>query len=504
MRLVLGAAAVTLAVAGRSDGQTIFAQPYVQPGPAAGPTGLDAKTILWLTDQTPGTFSVEYGWDGQAPRRAEPKRTAIDLKAAKASATTKPVAPPKDPDDPEANVAARAVGEQHYFRYAADLSDLPPDTAVWYRVRLGSALVREASFRTRSSADKAIRFVAVGDLANGKPGQDAVARQVGLAKPQFVVALGDIVYSAGRTSQYADHFWRTYTNPPAAAGAGAGDPNTLPLMATVPFRVVLGNHDCDTSLSTWPDALGAYYFFTAPANGPGLGKWSTPIGKDKADVAAFRAAAGDSYPALGFYSFDDGPAHFLVLDNNGYAKLDDPALLKWIESDLTGSKAPWKFVCLHAPPFHTSPQHYTDQKTRLLVPLFEKCGVDVVWAGHVHNYQRSHPLKFTPAPRKPGDKLVNGTFALDTKFDGKAVTKPDGVLYFVSGGGGGTLYKDPFEKAAESIRKKYGDGNFAPYTAKHVADRHSFVVCDLSPDRLTVRAVDADGKEFDQVVVTKR
>ena len=41
------------------------------------------------------------------------------------------------------------------------------------------------------------------------------------------------------------------------------------------------------------------------------------------------------------------------------------------------------------------------------------------------------------------------------------------------------------------------------YTAKMVAERHSFVVLDASPDVLKLRAIDVAGKVFDQVTLTK-
>ncbi|MEZ0264623.1 MAG: metallophosphoesterase [Phycisphaerae bacterium] len=499
--LMLAIALAALAAPARA--QTLLAKPYVQPAPAAPAPG-DAKLIAWVTDQTPGEFAVEYEWPGQVARAAPVRRVAIDLPeyrpepkkaVAPAAADTKG----DDDDDHEPAPPPTVTPAQHYFKYTAALDGLPPDAAVTYRVRLAGAPVREATFRTRASADKPVRFVAVGDLANGKPNQNAVAYQVSLVKPDFLLVLGDIVYPTGRVSQYMDHFWSTYANADAPSPkAGA------PLMATIPFHALLGNHDVDTSLNVFPDALGIYYFFHAPVNGPGPGKWNTPTGRDKAQAAAFRAAAGDSYPALAFHSFDNGPAHFLVLDNSGYVKLDAPEILRWIEADLTASQTRWKFVCLHAPAFHSSPAHYSEQKTRLLVPLLEKLGVDVVFAGHVHNYQRSHPLRFEPAPRKPGEKLVSGKFTLDTTFDGKANTRPNGIVHIVSGGGGGTLYRDPTgDKAAKFMTEKYGPANWVPYTAVHVADRHSFVACDLSPDRLVLRAIDADGKVIDNIVITK-
>ncbi len=338
----------------------------------------------------------------------------------------------------------------------------------------------------------------VGDLANGKEQQNAVAFEISRVQPQFLVVLGDIVYPTGRVSQYMHHFWSTYNQPPTASAATGA-----PLMASVPFYAALGNHDVDLhKLADLPDALGAYYFFNAPNNGPGEGPWNTPIGKSP-EAVTFRAAVGTSFPALGVYSFDNGPAHFVVLDNSGYANLESPKVRDWIERDLRGSDARWKFVCYHAPMFHSSREHYSEQKMRLLAPLLESCGVDVAFAGHVHNYQRSVPMRFTPSSSKrlPGGS-VNGEFKLDTKFDGTTQTQPDGVIHIVTGGGGGTLYKGDLKKNSEYFQTQ-PPGNWVPYTAKFVADRHSFTVIDLTTDRLQLRALDATGTEIDRIEITK-
>src|SRR5439155_8706829 len=91
----------------------------------------------------------------------------------------------------------------------------------------------------------------------------------------------------------------------------------------------------------------------------------------------------------------------------------DPLLQQWLRDNLKNSAAPWKFVCFHQPGFNASVKHWPEQQMRLLAPLLEECDVDVVFAGHVHNYQRSKPLKFQPG--KPGAKgEVPGTFAVDT------------------------------------------------------------------------------------------
>lgn len=470
--------------------QSIVVQPYIQPGDQP-----DSTTIIWLTDQAPGDFTVEYSVRSQPVRTATPERVTLDFGVAKRKAK-----PSADADEHEKNETSAALPEkeQHYFKYTATLPTLPADNTVDYRVKLGTKLVRGGTFVTRASSDKPVRCVIVGDLAKGNAEQNAVAYQISRVQPQFLVALGDIVYPTGRVSQYMDHFWSTYNQPPIASEA-----NGAPLMASVPFHVVLGNHDVDThNLTDTPDVLGAYHFFRAPLNGPGEGPWSTPIGKSP-EASAFRVATGSSYPALGVYSFENGPAHFLVLDNSGYVDLSAPKLREWIEHDLRNSPSPWKFVCCHAPAFHSSREHYTEQKMRTLVPLLESCGVDIVFSGHVHNYQRTVPLRFNPAAAmRIAGGLVNGDFKLDKTFDGISNTRADGIIHIVTGGGGGTLYKGELAKNAEYFQSKH-PGNWMPYTVKFVSDRHSFTVVELSANRLLLRAMDATGAEFDRFTLTK-
>ena len=43
---------------------------------------------------------------------------------------------------------------------------------------------------TRRTADKPVRFVMVGDLADGKASQNVIAARVAQEKPDFLVALG--------------------------------------------------------------------------------------------------------------------------------------------------------------------------------------------------------------------------------------------------------------------------------------------------------------------------
>jgi predicted phosphodiesterase len=518
--------AVLLALATPLAAQNVLVAPYVQPGNGTKLEGTDVKVLAWVTDQTPGEFAVEYGiGDTPLSQAAKPQRTQLDfgLPAKTPTPTPKAATPaPKAAPKPGATPAPnpldgaptnlddlqRAITrdsavpvkdkEQHYFSYRAELGGLPFDSTVHYRVKLGAKLVREGEFKTRASGGKPIRFVAVGDMATGKSQQNGIAWGIAQQRPDFMIALGDIVYSEGRVSQYMHHFWTTYNDvqqPGPTTGA--------PLMASVPLYPVIGNHDADrVKLPDCPDAFGAFYFFHVPQNGPGLGAWNLPLGTDKKVAAAFRAKAGAAYPALNEYSWDYGPAHFVALDTNSYSKVEDAKLSAWLEKDLRESKQPWKFVCFHAPAFHTSREHYAEQKMRLLEPIFEQGGVDVVFAGHVHNYQRSKPLRFTPSGGRDNLGRVNGATQLDEAFDGAKDTTPEGIIHIVSGGGGAALYSVDLEATIAGLKKEHG-ANYVPLTAKYVASTHSFSLIDLTPTTFTLRQIAITGEELDQFTITK-
>ncbi len=499
---------VAFAVAAHA--QTVLVKPYVQPGNGTTLDGKDVKVLTWFTDQKPGEFTVEFAVAGQPPRMATPARLALDFAKPKAKPAA-PAAPKKnEPTSPatknDAPAAKQEPGEkapiipekeQHYFRYRAELTDLPFESDVTYRVKLAGALVREGSFKTRASAQKPIRFVAVGDLAADKSEQKAIAFHIAEKKPDFLIALGDIVYPGGRLLQYMHHFWTTYNDVPAPdEHAGAA------LMASISFYAVPGNHDTDNSkLPDYPDAFSAFYVFSVPKNGPGANVVATPLGNNPQVADAFRKRAGAEYPALCAYSFDYGPGHFVNIDSNKYV---DPAKLKpWLEKDLTASRQPWKFVCFHIPGFHSSIQHASEQQMRVLEPTFAKCGVNVVFEGHVHNYQRTKPLHFTPSPSqrpKPGSREVNGTITVDDNFNGTSNTVPDGIIHIVSGGGGATLYTSKNAKKGEPTPPPF---SLKPFTAKYNDSVNSFSLVDLTPTTFEMWQFSLKGDELDHFIITK-
>ena len=234
----------------------------------------------------------------------------------------------------------------------------------------------------------------------------------------------------------------------------------------------------------------------------------TPVLGDAALIADFEACAGPRFPLMANYSFDYGDAHFLCLDSNDYIDPTLPALRAFIEADLTSTNALWKFVVYHHPAFNVGAEHYKEQQMRALSPLLEAHGVDFCLHGHEHVYQRTLPLRFAPSDLSkaaPGshasDRRIPGTFTLDTAFDGKTHTKPNGIIYVTTGAGGKELYDPEFDD--NPALWLHPDDNNVAYNSRFISRQHSLTVFDIHGPSLTMTQIGEDGKELDKITVTK-
>jgi hypothetical protein len=154
------------------------------------------------------------------------------------------------------------------------------------------------------------------------------------------------------------------------------------------------------------------------------------------------------------YSFDSGNAHFVFLDANPHlfdgildgAGIDDappdlfpayPSILrKWLIDDLDGSDQTWKVVVFHQPAFSSGNATLRNSQMRAVAKLLEDHGVNLVFNGHEHNYQRTLPLRATATTALPATSPGGPAVIADAVFDGHAHDVPDGVLYIVEGAGG--------------------------------------------------------------------
>ena len=89
-----------------------------------------------------------------------------------------------------------------------------------------------------------------------------------------------------------------------------------------------------------------------------------------------------------YYTFEKGTAKFFVLDST---RIDRPQL-EWLDKELSSSGSEWKIAYFHHPLYSTGGTHGPEVAVREVVePLLLKYGVDVVFAGHEHFYERIKP-----------------------------------------------------------------------------------------------------------------
>jgi len=445
-----------------------LATPYLQLGESPAP---DALTLLWHADDFDADWSVEV----RSPPTGEWR--------AAGRPDWRPV---------------RLEGVERHRVYRSVLSALAAGEPFRYRVKLGGAEVFGAEARAKPAPGRPQRFVAFGDCAANTAEQRQVAYQAHRLQPDFVLITGDIVYFRGRVGEYRAKFFPVYASPTASPGSGA------PLLGSTLFVAAPGNHDLLINDFDQDSDLMAYFpFWSQPLNGPiappGVAL-APPLKGAEARRLAMLEAAGPNYPRMANFSFDLGDAHWTVLDSNPYIRWAEPALRAWVEADLASAGGkPWRFVAFHHPGFNSSVAHRDEQQMRLLCDIFERQGVAIVFSGHVHNYQRTYPLKFavktypdgrSPAPASP----VDGTCTLDKEYDGTARTRPSGVIYLITGAGGAKLYDSDQTARPETWK---------PFTHKYIADVHSFTVVDLTPGAAAVRQVDADGVTIDAFTIAR-
>ncbi len=368
-----------------------------------------------------------------------------------------------------------------YHLYHARLEGLSGE--VDYQVVQDGKSLFSARARAPRPPGSTARFVVVGDTACGTSWEKEVAYHMHRQKPDCGVILGDIVYESGRQSEYLQHFFPIYNAPSADPARGA------PLLRSTLFLAVPGNHDLRTPRQDRPytDGYAYFLFWSLPLNGPETG-W--PVFQPASGRSAFQELAGKRYPRMASYSVSYGDVHWTMLDSSPKVDWTRPELRKWLAQDLAAaSGASWRIVALHHSPFSSGHHHFDEQHTRVLADVFEKGGVDVVMSGHMHNYQRTRPLRFSGASRQ-GDGTVSGNFNLDRAFDGQKVTRPQGVLYVISGGGGAYLHDT-------------GRVHLEPYTARMESNQHSFTVLDASAKRLSFKQIANSGQEIDRFVVDR-
>ncbi len=472
----------------RADSSSFFlVKPYLQFGDSQRLTGnkVDME-LVWFAETEQSDWKAQWHEDKPVASANPKEKSAGDAPSANEALIVE-------------NKRMGLCGGKPFFRITAKLSGVKAGQSFTYSILQGDKVVFTANGKARKAFDQPYRIALAGDIGAGSPGEKRVAFEINKMKPDLFIVPGDIVYPFGRVSEYLNKFFPILNCDEDSPQAGA------PLLRSTPTIAVIGNHDVamtntwnGTNVSAFPDALGYYIFWSEPLNGPIQlpNSPNTPyLSGDQENQLSFVRAAGKRYPAMANFSFDYGNAHWLVLDANPYMDWTDKELRAWVEKDLhSADKCTWKFVCYHQPAFSADVSHYQEQRMRLICDILEKEKVDLVFSGHAHDYQRTYPLRFkssaVSAHAVPVME-VPGTCALDKKFDGQKVTRPNGIIYIVTGGGGAKLYPQSNDN---EVRK-----NVCKF-----AEEYSFTILDTNGPTLTLTQYSDTGKVIDQIKIEKR
>lgn len=247
-----------------------------------------------------------------------------------------------------------------------------------------------------------LKFAVVGDFGTGSAEEHEVAARLLAMRAQFnfemVVTTGDnIVGKQDEPRDFAEKF---------------EIPFRRMLDSGVRFFASLGNHDRHTNAAYPPFNMnGARY-----------------------------------------YTFAKGNARFFILDSN----MLDRVQIAWLEQTLRGSSDEWKVCILHHPLYSGGARHGPSLELRVILePILVRYGVDVVFSGHDHIYERLRPQK--------------------------------GINYFVVGAGG------------------QGVGRIAPTAATAGSFDHdqSFMLVEVNSDAMYFQTVTRGGATVDAGVIRK-
>ena len=256
---------------------------------------------------------------------------------------------------------------------------------------------------TLPNTKDSVRFAILGDAGTGGSGQGELGKVLADYRSRFpfdfVLMLGDNLYGSENPSDYERKFERPYK---ALLDAG------------VKFYASLGNHDePNQRFYKHFNMNGERYYTFKPRDG----------------------------------------VRFFALDSNYM----DPEQIKWLEKELNSSGSEWKIAFFHHPLYSSGKHGSRLPLRRVLEPIFVKYGVQVVFAGHEHFYERIKPQQ--------------------------------GIHHFVSG-------------AAGKLRRN--DIRRTGLTAVGLDDDLSFVLVEIEGDTMHYQTISRAGATVDSGTISRR
>ncbi|MEO7659133.1 MAG: metallophosphoesterase [Pyrinomonadaceae bacterium] len=257
---------------------------------------------------------------------------------------------------------------------------------------------------TLPKVDGSVKFLAIGDTGTGGSQQQELAQVMieyhKIFPYEFVIMVGDNLYGSEKPADYKNKFEDVYR----------------PLLDQgVKFYAALGNHDESNQRM--------YEQFNMN---------------------------GSEY-----YRFKKGDVAFYALNSNYM----DKRQLEWMNGEMAKDSTKWKIAFFHHPPYSSGGKHGSSSSLRETVePFFMKYGVDVVFTGHEHFYERIKPQ--------------------------------NGILYFITGAGGKLRSGD--------VKKN------SPLTDKSFDKDLSFMLVEVSKDVMSYQVISRARKTVDSGTFPRR
>ena len=263
------------------------------------------------------------------------------------------------------------------------------------------------------NAGRSIKFAIIGDSGRGSKEQHEVAAQMAAFRQRFdftfVLMVGDNIYEGPATEEdYRLKF---------------EDPYRELLDAGVKFYAALGNHDDTNQRFYEPFNMNGrrYYTFVPPVDP--ITRWDTRV-------------------------------RFFAIDSTYL----DREQLRWLEKETGESRAEWKIAFLHHPLYTSGRYTLAARGMRFsLEPTLVTGGVDIVFSGHEHIYERA--------------EMQNG------------------ILYFITGGAG-------------SLRE--GDAAPSRVIARGYDRDYHFMLAEIDDDGFFWQAINRVGVTIDAGSLRRR
>ncbi|KAI5074860.1 hypothetical protein GOP47_0010821 [Adiantum capillus-veneris] len=229
------------------------------------------------------------------------------------------------------------------------LGPLEASTLYYYKCGGGGP---EYSFKTPPpvGAEIPITFAIAGDLGQTE-WTSATLNHIQQADYDVLILPGDLSYA-----DYYQPLWDSFGQ------------LVEPLASSRPWMVTQGNHEIER-IPLLIDPFRAYNM-----------RWSMP----------YKESGSDSNL---YYSFEVSGSHILMLGS--YAKFDRGSnQYKWLLADLAKvnrTATPWLIAVIHAPWYSSNSKHQGDgeQMRKSMELILKEANVDLVFAGHVHAYERT-------------------------------------------------------------------------------------------------------------------